>query len=382
MRHPSPHWDIFCAVVDNYGDIGVTWRLSRQLATEYGLPIRLWVDDLRAFHHINPEVDCNAAVQLLNRVEIRHWVPPLPDIVPGEVVIEALACNIPEPYIQAMATITPKPIWINLEYLSAESWVAGVHGLPSPHPRLPLTKYFFMPGYIPQTGGLLRERGLNTIRTTFQNDTPTQTRFWRGLGIPDNSAGRLRVSLFSYESSALAGLLTACSRSNQGIDLMVPMGKAIAHIAEWFGRTDIHAGNQLERGQLRVYILPMLPLDDYDRLLWACDCNFVRGEDSFVRAQFAGRPLIWQAYRQEEGAHLAKLDAFLDIYCANLPTATASLVRAVWRAWNQENDMTMHWPTWLAALPALNAHAGDWAKKLSEQHDLTANLVKFINKLL
>ncbi|WP_187492385.1 elongation factor P maturation arginine rhamnosyltransferase EarP, partial [Pantoea agglomerans] len=22
-------WDIFCTVVDNYGDIGVTWRLAR-----------------------------------------------------------------------------------------------------------------------------------------------------------------------------------------------------------------------------------------------------------------------------------------------------------------------------------------------------------------
>jgi uncharacterized repeat protein (TIGR03837 family) len=161
-------WDIFCTVVDNYGDIGVTWRLARQLADEHALPVRLWVDDLAAFQQIRPEIDPASDIQHLAGVEVRRWTSPLPDTEPGEVVIEALACNLPDEFIHRMAARQPPPVWLNLEYLSAEDWVAGVHGLPSPHPRLSLTKHFFMPGYTRQTGGLTRERWLTTERDAFQ----------------------------------------------------------------------------------------------------------------------------------------------------------------------------------------------------------------------
>ena len=384
MNSPPPHWDIFCSVIDNYGDIGVTWRLARQLAVEYDIAVRLWVDDLRVFRKIRPEVDCTAATQFVCGVEIRLWTTPLPALEPGSVVIEALACNLPDSFIAAMAEKSPPPVWINLEYLSAEKWVEGVHGLPSPHPRLPLTKYFFMPGYTPGTGGLTREKGLCDARSAFQRDYHAQAQFWADLGLPGNDAQRrrLRISLFSYESASLAGLLAACSQGVRPIDLVVPLGKAMPQIAAWFAADSVQAGDTLKRGNLHVHVLPMLPQDDYDRLLWACDVNFVRGEDSFVRAQFAGRPLIWQAYRQEEGAHLVKLAAFLDLYCADLPPVTASLLRDMWQAWNREEDVSDHWARWLEALPVLSAHARDWATRLAAPADLASNLVKFINKLL
>ncbi|MDD5388430.1 MAG: elongation factor P maturation arginine rhamnosyltransferase EarP [Gallionellaceae bacterium] len=382
MRNTSNHWDIFCSVIDNYGDIGVTWRLARQLAAEYKINVRLWVDDLAAFRHIYPEVDVTATTQLLQDVEIRHWTTPLPAIEPGGVVIEALACHLPDSFIHAMAEKSPPPLWINLEYLSAENWVQGVHGLPSPHPRLPLTKYFFMPGYIAGTGGLTREAWLYHARDEFQNDINVQSRFWADIGLPNDKPGHLRISLFSYESASLNSLLAACSQSPRPIDLMVPLGKAVPQIAAWFAAAEARAGAIWRRGNLSVYVLPMLSQDDYDRLLWACDGNLVRGEDSFVRAQFAARPLIWQAYRQEEGAHLDKLAAFLDLYRANLPPADASLVRAVWQAWNREEDMAVLWPAWIDALPMLSTHARAWATHLAEQSDLASNLVKFINKLL
>lgn len=382
VRNSPAHWDIFCSVIDNYGDIGVTWRLSRQLAVEYGIAVRLWVDDLQAFRNIRPEIDTTAATQHFNAVEIRHWTTPLPQIEPGDVVIEALACNLPDAFVQAMLEKSPQPVWINLEYLSAENWVAGVHGLPSPHPRLALTKYFFMPGYVPETGGLTREQGLYHSRESFQRDRHAQSRFWAGLGLPDKDPRHLRVSLFSYECASLPGLLTTCAQGTQAVDLMVPLGKAIPQITDWFSNRGIRINAPLIHGNLQVHLLPMLPQDDYDRLLWACDFNFVRGEDSFVRAQFAARPLIWQAYRQAEAAHLDKLEAFLDLYCADLAGADADLLRDTWRAWNKEEDMTPYWPALLAAMPELARHARAWATKLAKQTDLSANLVKFINKLL
>ncbi len=378
MPATSSQWDIFCSVVDNYGDIGVTWRLASQLATQYGIDVRLWVDDLQAFHHIRPEVDPNATTQRLRGVDIRRWTTPLPPVEPGGVVIEALACDLPDAFIQAMAKKSPTPVWINLEYLSAENWVEGVHGLPSPHPRLPLTQYFFMPGYTTGSGGLTRETTLYGERDTFRKEAQAQSKFWAGLGLPDKEA--LRISLFSYECRSLPDLLDACSRSDRPIDLVVPQGKATAQITAWFVHPQ--AGDILQHGRLRVFLLPMLAQDDYDRLLWACDFNFVRGEDSFVRAQFAARPLIWQAYRQEESAHMDKLAAFLDLYCARLPPKTASLLRATWQTWNREESLGSLWPDWIAALPTLSVHARAWARRLAEQDDLASNLVKFIDNLL
>ena len=157
-------WDIFCTVVDNYGDIGVSWRLARQLAAEHGLRVRLWVDDLASFRKICPDIVLGQESQHSHGVEVRWWREPFPMVSPADVVVEAFACNPPASYVAAMAARKPKPAWINLEFLTAENWVQGCHALPSPHPSLPLVKYFFFPGFVAGTGGLLAERGLAQAR--------------------------------------------------------------------------------------------------------------------------------------------------------------------------------------------------------------------------
>ena len=314
-------------------------------------------------------------------VEIRRWSTPLPDVEPGEVVIEALACNLPEAFVERMAARTPQPVWINMEYLTAEDWAKGVHGLPSPHPRLPLTKFFFMPGYGPETGGLTREAGLGARRDAFRADPAAQTAFWAGLGLPANAPGELRISLFSYENAALPTLLAAWAGGDGAVRACVPVGKALPEIAAWFGlERPPGPGAALSRGALTLHVLPMLDQDSYDRLLWACDLNFVRGEDSFVRAQFAARPLVWQAYRQEEGAHFAKLEAFLAHYCAGMDAELAALTRRMWRAWNHEEGLDGIWPAWQAALPALERHARVWWNDLAEQPDTASKLLIFCKK--
>lgn len=394
-------WDIFCSVIDNYGDIGVTWRLARQLADEHALPVRLWVDDLAAFQHIRPEIDPARATQHLAGVEIRRWVSPLPEAEPGEVVIEALACNLPDEFISRMAAKPAPPVWLNLEYLSAEDWVVGVHGLPSPHPRLALSKHFFMPGYSANTGGLTRERWLTATRDAFQADADARATFFASLGLPAQPAGELRLSLFSYKNRALPSLLQAWATDSRPVCVLVPVSKALPDIAAWLatppaegngpahdfqGETDLAAGTTWQRGALTLHVLPMLDQDAYDRLLWACDLNFVRGEDSCVRAQFAARPLVWQAYRQNENAHLAKLDALLDRYCADLDTRLAEQTRALWHAWNQEtdhaSDMAACWAQLRNALPELTRHARAWDTRLAEQTDLATNLLNFCRKWL
>ncbi|HLA30581.1 MAG TPA: elongation factor P maturation arginine rhamnosyltransferase EarP, partial [Pseudomonas sp.] len=141
-----PTWDIFCSVVDNYGDIGVTWRLARQLVAEHKVEVRLWVDDLGAFVRLCPEADTQAVVQLQQGVEIRQWPAPWQPVEAADVVIEAFACLLPEAYVAAMAARPAKVLWLNLEYLSAEEWVEGCHGLPSLQSN-GLQKFFFFPGF-------------------------------------------------------------------------------------------------------------------------------------------------------------------------------------------------------------------------------------------
>ena len=141
-------WDIFCTVIDNFGDIGVCWRLAKQLAHEHGKTVRLWVDDLVSFSCIAPQVVPAVQRQVFQQVEICLWSTLPKAVEPADVVIEAFACELPEVYVTAMLQMAKQPVWINLEYLSAESWVAQYHGLPSPHPRLPLSKTFFFPGFV------------------------------------------------------------------------------------------------------------------------------------------------------------------------------------------------------------------------------------------
>ncbi len=380
-------WDIFCTVIDNYGDIGVTWRLARQLATEHAIPVRLWVDDLRAFQLLRPDIDPALATQHLAGVEIRRWTTPMAKEVtgklePGEVVIEALACNLPDEFVARMALRQPAPVWLNLEYLSAEAWVAGVHGLPSPHPRLPLTKHFFMPGYTENTGGLTRESWLSARRDAFQADAAARAEFLLGLGLPAPLAGECLVSLFSYENRALPSLLRAWAADGKPVHALVPVGKALPQIAAWLGEPTPPPGAVFQCGALTLHVLPMLDLDAYDRLLWACDLNFVRGEDSFARAQFAARPLIWQAYVQDDGAHFAKLEAFLALYCAGMDAQLAEQTRTLWRAWNHETDMAALWSPLRDTLPALTAHARVWDRRLARQTDLATNLLNLCRKWL
>jgi len=374
----APRWDLFCTVVDNYGDIGVCWRLARQLAREHGLAVRLWVDHLPSFRRICPTLDVGLDAQVQSGVEIRRWTAPFPDVVPAAVVIEAFACNLPERYIAAMAAQAQdglRPVWINLEYLSAEAWVVGCHGLASPHPSLPLVKHFFFPGFVPGTGGVLRESALGEERRAFQGNTAAQEDFWRGLGLPTRGARapqESRLSLFCYPNPAAAKLFAELAASPAPSLCLVPEGVASEAIAGFFDGASAY-----QRGNLEVRVLPFVEQAQYDRLLWACDCNFVRGEDSFVRAQWAARPVVWHIYPQDEEAHQRKLLAFLDLYCAGLAPETAADMREFWLAWNHQLAVGPGWTGLWRHRAGLQAHADRWACELSKTTGLAENLVRF-----
>jgi uncharacterized repeat protein (TIGR03837 family) len=379
---PLSRWDIFCHIVDNFGDVGVCWRLAWQLAGEHGLAVRLWVDDLAVFRRICPEIRVDLSEQTVSGVEIRYWKDDLAGAIPGDVVVETFACSLPEAFEAAMARRDPRPVWIDLDHLSAEAWVAGCHALPSPHPRLPLTKYFFFPGFSEATGGLLRESDLEPRRQAFTASPTAPEQFLARLGVPPRAADTLLVSLFCYENAALAGLLDAWRSGSRPVRCLVPSSRRLAEL-ERFAERRLETGDVVRAGQLALYIVPFVPQPEYDELLWCCDLNGVRGEDSFVRAQWAARPLLWHIYPQRENAHQAKLSAFLDAYCAGLPGPAATAMRELSLAWNGFGPITGGlWERWLASLPALRCHAGEWQGKLTQQQDLCSRLVQFCRSRL
>lgn len=376
-------WDIFCKVVDNYGDIGVAWRLARILASEHELDVRLWVDDLAALARIWPAVSDRLPSQRVAGVQVQLWSEPFPRVDSADVVIETFQCAVPQTYVESMAARPIRPSWINLDYLSAETWISGCHGLPSPHPLLPLTRYFYFPGFDPATGGLLHERGLEAQRATFLSDPRTLERYWARYELALPARGELRVNLFCYPQAPVAELFSHWARGTTRITALMPAGAAAEHL-----RAALAPGSAIdgwiERGAARLKIIPFCDQTEFDRLLWACHVNFVRGEDSFVRAQWARRAFVWNIYPQGENAHWIKLHAFLDRYTAGTSPRLSGAIRHIWRAWNglaAPGELSAAWECFAAERNALARHATRWAEELACPEDLAAGLVKFCARI-
>ena len=367
--------DLFCRVIDNYGDIGVCWRLARQLAGEHGWRVRLWVDDLHSLQPLLPKSDPERPLQHCAGVEIRHWpsdpaqhVDALTPEGVGDVVIEAFACELPAAFVSTLAARPRAAVWINLDYLTAESWAEDCHGLTSPHPALPLRKHFFFPGFSERSGGLLRERDLFARRDAEQAAHAAETVAVHGRP--------LDISLFCYDTAPIGAWLEEVATGTP-CRLHVAAGKPLAAVRQALGKPADDPG-PWTLGHAEIRPIPFLPQTGYDRLLWRCDLNFVRGEDSFVRAQWAARPLVWHIYAQEDGAHRVKLDAFLDRYTAGLDPAAAAALRRLHAAWNGDPWIPGLWHDYCRQRETLAAHARQWAGRLGQQDDLATRLVNFV----
>jgi len=386
MRHTkSNRWDIFCKIVDNYGDIGVCWRLSQQLAHEHNLTIRLLIDDMASAKKIITSLDISKQSQLINGVQVCVW-PTLKNTATADaadVVLETFSCALPDFYLQQM--VQQDSIWINLEYLSAEKWVSDFHAKPSPQATLAITKHYFFPGFKDDTGGLIRERELITERNIFTNSKEKQFQFWQKIGIygADNfTADTVKISLFCYAQANITGLIESLVATNQCTKLFIPFNSAIAISLEKLVDIKQHNLNRIHRGNLTIHLLPFLSQADYDCLLWACDLNFVRGEDSWIRAIWAEKPFIWQPYIQSDETHILKLKAFLDLYLNAATSEISALINESQLAWSSA-DRTTQMPInhLIEQLPAIQNYAKKVTKTLMLQPDLATKLVIFSENL-
>ncbi|MEI8301928.1 MAG: elongation factor P maturation arginine rhamnosyltransferase EarP [Burkholderiales bacterium] len=412
--NPGLRLHLYCRVVDNYGDAGVSWRLARQLAAEHGIQVTLWIDRPDVLRQLAPGApDSHAAGEAgltpddgrrpAPAVTVRPWPDDEADCLPDpDIVVCAFGCDPPPGLRARLAGAPARPLWINLEYLSAEAWVDGCHGLAAIKPADGAREHFFFPGFRPGTGGLLREHDLLARRDAFRR-SDAAARWWQAMGLPA-LPGR-RVSVFCYPDAPLLPLLRRLAAGPGPTIAVIPQGVAEAALAAFLAAhpadTDERAaapgltiaadsarraappGTACSRhGHLVLARPPWLDIDDYDRLLWSCDLNLVRGEDSWIRALWAGRPMVWQPYRQADGAHQAKLEAFLAWRRQPAWPAADAPIEAFSRAWSEGTDPAPAWAMLEAAWPALETAAATLAAEAARAPDLATQLVSYCRSRL
>jgi uncharacterized repeat protein (TIGR03837 family) len=372
-------FDIVCRVVDNYGDAGVTLRLARTLAAEHDATVALWIDDRASLARIAPGLDSRATDAMHDGVRIRAFDPGTVPAALPDVIVEAFGCGLPESWLDAMQAAPRPPVWVNLEYLSAEDWVDGAHGLPSRHPTRPLTRWFYFPGFTARTGGLLRERSVAEVRDACVRESAARAMPWISLGLEPPPSGALALTLFCYPNDALPALFDAWANDEMRTACLVPEGVAAAAIGRLLRGAPPSAGTVARAGNLTLAVAPFVHQAAFDRRLWCGDFNVVRGEDSLVRALWAARPMAWHAYPQPEGAHRAKLAAFAGRYGASLDAGALAVWRAFQDAFNDGDGpaTAAAWAPLRRALPVIAEHARRFAAELARLPDLASQLVDF-----
>lgn len=360
---------IFCRVIDNFGDAGVTWRLAKRLR-DLGLAVTLVIDAVDVLAKLVHELDPAASDATVRGIRIADWDAFEAEVSRGDLsriggvwpslVFETFGCRLPDA-VEAGLCDGRERLWVNLDYLSAEAWVEGSHMVWGLHPTLPVKKLWFFPGFTDKTGGLLIEDGLDEARRAF--DAPAWKRV-HGL-----RADLRTLFFFAYPVNAIDRLAAGLKAAGEPLNIMLAPGEA----GDMLGR--------LLEGDARFHLvrLPFVPQEAFDDILRAADGAIIRGEDSFVRAQLAGTPLLWAVYPTEDKAHEIKLEAWLERFKAAWPEGAGfEAYGAAARHWVDGTLEPVEVKAWLEGLPVQKRAAEAWRESLLKRGDLARRILKLV----
>ncbi len=303
----------------------------------------------------------------------------LVEIEAADVVIEAFACTLPENYVAAMARRAQPSLWINLEYLSAESWVADCHGLESPQGSTALQKYFFFPGFTANTGGLLCERDLLAQRQAFQADTGARDRFLATFGV-QAAAGATVISVVCLRHCA-AGRTARCTGSRPRADAVSGSGGPAAAGSRTVFRRYRACGRCTAHARRADYGGAAVPASGRLRSAAVELRSQLRARRGLVRARAMGGAAAAVADLSTAGrgalGQARSVSRFVSQRRCPL-SERAPRLSAVWQAWNGRGDLGAAWRAPLQPLlPGLRVAAEDWAKQQGARTNLAAALVQF-----
>ena len=332
---------LICKVIDFFGDIGIAWRIAKQLKNDFNVEVHLLVDDLVTSQRLIPSIDTSLQKQTIEGIRIyccdfsegSTSLPPPPDFVFN-------LFNIDLPHNYKKLVKRKKSKYIVIEYLSAEPWVDNFHLKPSIDPESGLIKTFFYPGFTNQTGGLIREKNLFFRREAF--DQSKRHNVIHSLGGDPNLYS---ISLFYYPIQKIDFFLDSIDRLKKPIQFFIPQ--------YLFDLLKLRNEYQF----IRIINYPFLSHDDFDDLLWSCDLNFVRGEDSWIRAIWAGKPFIWQPYIQQNNIHIIKLKAFLKRYCETCDQDLSEILIKMHDDWSNNKFNEVLWLDFFKEQARLEAFA-------------------------
>lgn len=305
--------DIFCEIIDNYGDIGVVYRTAKELQKIFPKSkIRAFLNKLDEFKKINSQV-LDLPSQNIDGIEyitFDYLRDNANELLTAQVIIEAFGCQIPEKYMEI--AYDNSELLINLEYLSAEDWIEDFHLQSSPLGRGKLKKVFFMPGFTEKSGGVIADSNyLERIQRVLENKEFYEKKYLSDIEDREN---KIVGTLFSYEKN-FTPLLEDLKKLDKDV-VILAMGEktqdSLRKILKNFSIEDFR--NSLKYGKIEIRFLNFLNQEEYEELINIVDFNFVRGEDSFIRAVLTGKPYMWHIYCQEEYAHMDKIEGFLDKY--------------------------------------------------------------------
>ena len=311
--------DIFCEIIDNYGDIGVVYRVAKELqkSFENRVKIRVFLNRIDEFMKINPNVKDTGFQEIdgIVYVTFQYLKENIDKFKTSDVIIEAFGCNIPEEYMEK--AYEGSTLMINLEYLSAEDWIEDFHLQSSPLGKGKLKKYFFMPGFTEKSGGVIADSNyINRMEKVNSNRKEYEKKY---LSMIENVDSKLVGTVFSYEKN-FEPLFRDLKEIDRDFVLLALGEKTQNSIKEFLKKNSVEVfGNCIKYGKIEVVFYDFLNQEEYEELINTVDFNFVRGEDSFIRAVLTGKPYLWHIYCQDEFVHMDKLEGFLDKFIRVIP---------------------------------------------------------------
>ncbi len=377
MTESSISCTLWCRVIDNFGDAGVAWRLAKSLSQEFHWRVRLMIDAPATLAAFVPECPADAKEADVLGIHVRRWTDASGDREAADapdVTVETFSCRLPDAVEAALArrfdAAMPTAVFA-LDYLTAERYAEESNGLVSRHPRWGYPKTFLFPGFSEKTAGVVREADAGDRRTAF---TPEKRRAFLTAHGADPDAP-FTLFLFTYPVNPVASLAKAMAEAGEPVQVLLAPGEASQQFEAALASLGRPAG-------LTTVRLPMLPQADFDDVLLASDAALVRGEDSTLRAQLSGVPLLWTLYPQTEETHLVKLRAFAGVYGPHMSPAARKAWLAMEEGLNAGGITTAEWAAWRAELSALRDGALRWRTRLLSQPTAAQTVARIARKTL